>query len=115
MPQHEGFPIGHEQTITVPEAVFFDDGSLNEAFLADRFGIGDQEAMQEVTFGSYTGTVAQMLSDEKCPVGGMVSSAYAERGIEGVDGMFKILSEMDSRFSVRVTDATMQRELEKKK
>lgn len=55
MPQHEGFPtVAPEQA--AQEAIFHQDGSLNEAFLSEHFGIGAEEAMQPVAFGSYTGT-----------------------------------------------------------
>lgn len=114
MPQHEVFPIGQEQVTAAQEAVFFDDGSLNEAFLANSFGIGAEEAMQEVTFGGWTGTVAQMLGDKKCPVGDMVSLAYTEKGIEGVTETLKTFSQLDPKFSVRITEKTLQREQVKK-
>ena len=114
MPQHEGFPTVAPEQAT-QEAIFHQDGSLNEAFLSGHFGIGAEEAMQPVAFGSYTGTVAQMLGDERCPVGGMVRTAYEEKGIDGVAEKFKTLGEMDSRFSVKITEATVQRENVKKK
>ncbi len=114
MPQPEGFPTAAQEQAT-QEAEFHKDGSVNEAFLSERFGIGAEAAMQRVTFGSYTGTVAQMLGDEKCPGGGMVSTAYQEKGIDGVAEKFKTLGEMDPRFSVKITEATVQREQVKKK
>jgi hypothetical protein len=115
MHQPEKFPTESEQATSMHEAVFLQDGSLNEALLVNRFGISSEEAMQEVTFGSYKGTVAQMLGDEKCPVGGMVSSAYAERGIEGVAEKFRTLSELDPKFAVTITETTLQRDRLKKK
>ncbi len=90
MLQHEGFPAAAQEQVT-QEAIFHQDGSLNEAFLGERFGIGVEEAMQQVTFGGYTGTVAQMLGDARCPVGGMISTAYEEKGLEGVSEKFKTL------------------------
>jgi hypothetical protein len=114
MPKHEGFPTPAPEQ-TAQEAIFHQDGSLNEALLSERFGLGAEEAMQQVAFGSYTGTVAQMLGDEKCPVGDMVSTAYQEKGIDGVAEKFKTLGEMDSRFSVKITESTVQREQVKKK
>lgn len=99
----------------IPEAIFLDDGSLNEAVLRQRFGIGADEAAQEVTFSSYQGTVAQMLADEKCPVGGMVESAYREHGIAGVEEKFKQLGQMDPRFEIKISPATLAREQVKKK
>lgn len=102
-----------DQIIAESEVMFYEDGTLNEAFLIDNFGIGAEEAMQEVAFGAYTGTVAQMLADERCPVGDMVRTAYHEQGIEGVAEKFKALGEMDPKFQVQITDTTRQRELNK--
>lgn len=107
----EGFPSGLEQTA---EAIIRPDGSLNEAALNERYGLGIEEASQPVTFGAYTGTVAQMLSDDRCPVGGMVQEAYQERGIEGVAEKLRTLGALDSRFSVSISEATFQRERVKK-
>jgi hypothetical protein len=106
---HEGFPTSQPS-----EVIIQPDGSLNEALLGERYGIGVEEAGQEVTFGSYTGTVAQMLSDERCPVGGMVQSAYQEKGIDGVAEKLKTLSQLDPRFSVKIAPETLQREQVKK-
>ena len=114
MSHHESFPTAAQEQAP-QEAIFHQDGSLNEAFLGERFGIGVDEAMQHVTFGSYTGTVAQMLGDERCPVGGMVSTAYEEEGLGGVAELFKTLGQMDPRFSVKITEATVKREQVKKK
>lgn len=112
---HEGLPTVTQEQAPPQEAVFHQDGSLNEAFLNDHFGIGAEEAEQQVSFGSYRGTVAQMLGDEKCPVGEMVSTAYQEKGVAGVAEKFKALGEMDPNFSVQITKATMEREQVKKK
>lgn len=108
----EGFPSTENEQ---KEAIFFDDGSLNETALQQRFGIGREEAMQPVAFGSYNGTVAQMLSDERCPVGGMLEGAYQERGIEGVEEKFKSLSQIDPQFKVELSPQTIEREQVKKK
>lgn len=97
------------------EAVFFEDGSLNETFLQQRFGIGVEEAMQQVAFGNYTGTVAQMLSDERCPIGGIVEGAYQARGIEGVEEKFKTFTLLDPKFKVEISSTTLDREQAKKK
>jgi hypothetical protein len=115
MTRHEGFPTGQEAPLASYAAVFHEDGTLNEEFLSENFGLGAQEAMQPVAFGNYTGTVAQMLADEKCPVGAMVGQAYQEQGIAGVTEKFKTLGQMDSRFSVEITQATLAREDLKKK
>jgi hypothetical protein len=113
MSQQEGFPEAAQEQ-AAPE-IFYEDGTLNEESLSDRFGIGAEEALQQVSFGTYTGTVAQMLDDERCPVGSMVGTAYEEEGIEGVAKKFKALGEMDPNFTVTITPTTMQREQVKKK
>jgi len=56
-----------------------------------------------------------MLDDEKCPVGGVLRTAYEEKGIEGVAEKFKTLGELDPRFSVKITQETIRREQLKKK
>jgi hypothetical protein len=114
MTRHEGFPTAQEAVPTADGGVFHEDGSLNAEFISENFGLGVEEAFQTVSFGNYTGTVAQMLADEKCPVGAMVSGAYKEKGLDGVSEQFKTLSQMDSRFSVQISPAAVERELKKK-
>ena len=97
-----------------PPAIFNPDGSINEGVLNDQYGLGIEEASQEVSFGTYAGTVAEMLDEERCPVGGMIRSAYHETGIEGVIEKFDILSKMDPNFKVEVTEPTIKREIVKK-
>jgi hypothetical protein len=113
MSHSEGFPTGFEQPIS-EKTIIREDGSLNEELLNKKYGLGVEEANQIVSFGNYTGTVAQMLSDEKCPVGGMVSTAYEDKGIEGVAEQFKLLKVMDKNFSVTFNETTMQGEQVKK-
>jgi hypothetical protein len=104
---HEGFNAAEAQLI-------YENGELNEQLLAERYGLSPEDAAQEVTFGTYTGTVAQMLSDERCPVGSMVETAYAESGIEGVSEKFKTLAQLDPRFTVEISEQTLEREHLKK-
>jgi hypothetical protein len=111
----ENFPSSQEPEITEQGSLLNPDGSLNEDLLSQRYGLGIEEASQEVSFGSYRGTVAQMLSDERCPVGAMVSTAYQEKGLDGVVERFKSLAQMDPQFSIRITPTTRQREQVKKK
>ena len=113
MSHSEGFPTGFEQAAS-ERLINPEDGSVNEGLLNNKYGLGIEEANQIVSFGNYTGTVAQMLNDEKCPVGGMVSNAYQEKGIEGVQEQFKNLGTMDKNFSVKVSEVTIQREQVKK-
>lgn len=88
--------------------IFTSDGAIDETALREQFGLGIQEATQEVAFGSYTGTVAEMLADRRCPVGGMVSKSFREAGIEGVISQFSTLSMMDSGFKVEISELTLE-------
>ena len=97
------------------ESVFHENGSLNEELLHNKFGIGIEEAVQLVSFGNHNGTVAQMLDDEKCPVGNMLAESYQEKGLEGVIEKFKFLEAMDKNFRVEVTKTSLRREESKKK
>lgn len=94
-------------------SLFNQDGSINESILAKRFGLGVEEAQQEVSFGGRNGTVAEMLNDAKCPVGGIIEGAYEEGGIDGVVKQFGLLKMMDPKFEVKVTEQTIEREQKK--
>ncbi len=107
--------MAHEGSPTIQETIFYPDGTLNEPLMIEQYGIGAEDSILEVSFGNYRGTVAQMLSNDQCPVGNMVSTAYRERGINGVAETFKNLEAMDSNFSARLSDKTLLREQEKKK
>ncbi|HSX23620.1 MAG TPA: hypothetical protein VLE74_00780 [Candidatus Saccharimonadales bacterium] len=135
---HEGFPttqteapdpnptlVGEGFTTPVTEAileenltVFHTDGSLNTERLRELYGLGVEEAMQEVEWGSYKGTVAQMLDErpgvKPCPVGKVARDAYKENGIDGVAEQLDNLGKMDPKFSVKISETTMEREREKK-
>jgi hypothetical protein len=105
----ESSPSSHQ----APSVINQNDGSINEAALAKQYGLGVTEAKQKVTFGNYTGTVAQMLDDGRCPVGGMVRNAYQEHGIDGVVKQFSLLKMMDPKFEVTVTEETIERDQKK--
>ncbi len=97
-----------------PPSVFKPDGSLNVANLTKLYGLGVEEATQEIQWGAYSGTVAQMLDDARCPVGGRLQVAYREEGIAGVIGAFEGLRTLDPGFKVEISDETLLREREKK-
>lgn len=44
--------------------------------LQANFGLSWEEGQQEVQAGKYRGTLAEMLLDPECPVGGPVENAY---------------------------------------
>ena len=96
-----------------PSSLFNQDGQLDESMLAEQYGLGVAEASQRVKFGSYEGTVAEMLDDARCPVGGMMRNAYQEGGIDGVVQKFQGLSMLDSSFQVAVSQETI--DMHKKK
>ncbi len=54
-------------------------------YILDTYGLGPAEASATVTFGEHTGTVAAMLTDERCPVGRIVAEAYKAEGLQGVE------------------------------
>jgi hypothetical protein len=86
------------------------DGTINEAFVAEHYGLGIEEASQEIQFGAHKGTVAQMLADEACPVGGQIQNAYKQQGIEGVARVFEGIKMMDPNFAVEISASTLERE-----
>lgn len=78
---------------------------ISETELLARFGINAEEASQQVTFFSYTGTLSQALSDERCPVGAMIEQAHSDGGVELVRGKLGELSLMSGgTFNVVVSD-----------
>lgn len=102
--------MSHEATLP---PIFNEDGSLNEGELSQQFGLGVTEATQVVNFGAYSGTVAEMLSDARCPVGGMVRKAFESKGIEGVVEKFEQLGQLDPQFKVKVAEATIETHVKK--
>lgn len=108
----EGFPVAERtEVLEAPiDSIFQQDGSLNEQHLGEQYGIGILEAEQVVTFGTYTGSVAQMLADPRCPVGGMIRTAYNDGGLEGVAQKFGVLNQMDPKFKVEISEETIVRE-----
>lgn len=98
-----------------PVPIFNPDGSINEKVLKHEYGLEAEEASQEVVFGSYKGTVAEMLGDRRCPVGEMVRSAYKQTGLAGVVGQFEALSAMDPNFQVEIKQQITDMDQVKKK
>jgi len=93
----------------ISPSLFTSDGAIDEAVLSAQFGLGLEEAMQVVTFGRFNGTVAEMLADQVCPIGGLISEAYQNNGIDGVTQQFTALHMMYSNFEVRISDNTIER------
>jgi hypothetical protein len=92
-----------------------------EEYFQQVFGLGREELEQTVTFGGHTGTVAQMLTDEKCPVGSMIGQAYRQEGLAGVQEKLGLLTQMAGEkdgqklFDVRISEQSLERENLKKK
>jgi hypothetical protein len=71
----EHFPVVSQEAI---------QQEIPEHELMLRFGISAAEGAQQVEFGGHSGTLAQMLTDEACPVGAMVEQAHTEGGVDAV-------------------------------
>lgn len=115
MSSHEKFNTQVNEETVIAESLYDNQGNINEDLLRQRFGLGIEEANQPVVFGSYQGTVGQMLDDARCPVGAMASQAYEKDGLQGLDAMFNNLAMVDKHFSVEITSATREREEQVKK
>jgi hypothetical protein len=102
--------MGHETNPLPTEGVFYADGAINVVFVVENYGLSLEDVSQEIKFGNYTGTVAQMLADEDCPMRDRLHSAYQEKGIDGVVQVFEGAKIMDPEFSVEISDATLERE-----
>lgn len=87
-------PVGQELAGAV-EAVF------EEVFYLERFGITLEEAEQTVQAGRWTGTLGQMLTDPKCPVGEAVQQAHQEGGREAAQQKLTSLQAFYPEFSVK--------------
>lgn len=91
-----------------PAAEVVDDQEppLDYEAILNNFGIGPDEADAVVSFGAYTGTLGSVLSDDRCPVGGMLSKAHKAGGIEGVATKLAGFASVDESFSVEISDRT---------
>ena len=76
------------------------------AHLLETYGLGPQEMDQTVSFGNYTGTVAAMFTDERCPVGKMVADTYRAEGIDGVERKISGLQGLDGSFALTISEDT---------
>lgn len=89
---------------TLPEVEAVEE--VNYGDLLDRYGLGPEELDTEVSFGEYSGTLAEAVSDERCPVGGMLEKAYAEGGLEAIGRKLGAFSMLDEGFQVQIGDRT---------
>jgi hypothetical protein len=96
--------MGHETSR--PSAHELEQQPQFDPSMIERFGLGPEEANSVVSYGNYTGTLAAMLNDERCPVGNIVAEAYQQEGIVGVETKFAALSMMSNEFSVPISAKT---------
>lgn len=69
-------------------------GSLPDSYLMERFGISSEEGRQTVTYRGQTKPLAQVVVDERCPVGGWLEDAHADPDPNAVVDFFSDLSRM---------------------
>jgi hypothetical protein len=98
--------MSFEGPTPTPQEALVDQPVIDFDHILDTYGLGPQEASATITFGNYTGTVAAMLLDERCPVGGVVAGAFAAEGIAGVDTKLGALKTLYGDFDLRVSDET---------
>jgi hypothetical protein len=96
--------MSHENSPQSPRPVLLPDGSLNTEYINETWGINPEFAQQTVTFDTgekvFSGTVADMLADVECPVGGRASLMYKKGGIEGVANYFSgLITVMGAEFT----------------
>jgi len=96
--------MGHETSR--PSAPELEQQTQFDPSMIERFGLGPEEANTVVSYGNYTGTLATMLNDERCPVGNVIADAYQQEGIAGVETKFTALSMMSNEFSVPISAQT---------
>jgi hypothetical protein len=75
-------------------------------YFLDTYGLGPQELEATITFGAHTGSVATMLGDERCPVGGILAESYKSDGISGVESKLEGLSVLSSDFHLPISEQT---------
>ena len=89
------------------QLVFDEHGSLPDEILMPQYGITSEEARAVVTFGNRTGTFAQMVADEGCPVGPMLKAAHTQGGVEAVrQKLGKIEELFETKLAIEIADKT---------
>ena len=76
-----------------PTSLINPDGSIHAANLWSRFGLQERDVAKTIEYGRFKGTVAEMLNDQGCPVGGMLERTFAKKGIAGLAQKFGDLRE----------------------
>ncbi len=76
-----------------PTSLINPDGSIHAANLWSRFGLQERDVAKTIEYGGNKGTVAEMLNDQRCPVGGMLERTFTKKGITGVAEKFGDLRE----------------------
>ncbi len=96
----EGFPVIEDGVQQEPAPDY--DHFLNT------YGLGPDEVNAEAVFGNHRGTMGGMLSDERCPVGGMMAQAYQAEGLAGVEKQMGLLHAMSPDFTVAISEQTRE-------
>lgn len=104
-PEAQVVPVSFEHQV---------DPRLNDEFFRSNYGISLEEASQPIEAGQYRGTMGQMLTDEKCPVGAMVSEAFQEGGREAAQQKIESFKPIFPNFEPKFQPA-VQLETDKKK
>jgi hypothetical protein len=77
-------------------------------------GLGFDELSQVITYtvngNTKTGTLAEVVTDTRCPVGGMISKRFSKSGIEGVERLVTGWSEDDPDMKVTFSESTLKGE-----
>lgn len=100
-------PLFTEEQATV-ELEFDEHGSLPDSYMMEHYGLTSEEGRQLVEFGTYKGTFAQMVSDDKCPVGRNMRNAHAEEGFAGTQRTIEGLKMMAPNLKLEVAPKTSE-------
>lgn len=111
---HEGLTTPEIELEFAQEAEQIIAAHGGEEYFQEHFGFGREELQQTVVFGSHRSSVARMLTDEKCPIGGKLAEAYHEGGTEAVQTKINQLSEIAPEFTLTITNSSWEREAKKK-
>lgn len=90
------------------ELVFDEHGSLPDEHMMATYGLTSEEGRQNIEFGQWKGTFAQMVSDERCPVGGMIKNAHASDGFEGTQRTLEGLKMMAPELQISIAPKTSE-------
>lgn len=82
--------------------LIYPDGTINEQYGKESYGLDLEELSQVVSFREYSGSVAEMLNSPNCPIGGIVKEAYKKGGKEEVIDTMKNIQVLDENFNPKL-------------